>query len=209
MIWEMVTSVPFRGWLKACVLGRFFPCLWLSVSTRKITFNTMCKQASHQRGRSTLLNWIRVTAAWVRCNSWGHNAQLTLKLDKQKETFFPIASITLPSEPWPRCALCSMFHVPLSFWGFPVRTELPGVPACLSRPTHTAASCPVYTVGELATACACLDTSRAATYLFFRSPPLNCNTGRQRLSPFSHGLFVHIRNLMNTTWNKNSPCIAC
>lgn len=138
-MWEMVTFLPFRAWLKVSVWGRNFPSLWLSVGIKKITFNALGIQASHQRCRSKLLNWIRVTAAYFCCNSWGIQCPINAgNLDKQKGTFSPIVSTTLPGAHWPVCALSALHHVPLSFWGFPVRTGLSGKPAHLSRSPHTA-----------------------------------------------------------------------
>lgn len=75
-----------------------------------------------------------------------------------------------------------MFHVPLSFCTFPVRTGLSGAPAHLSRATHTAAkSCPVYTIGELATVCAYLATYRATINLFISRLSLNCKHWKAKI----------------------------
>lgn len=75
-----------------------------------------------------------------------------------------------------------MFHVPLSFCAFPVRTGLSGAPAHLSRATHTAAkSCPVYTIDELATVCVYLANYRATINLFISRLSLNCKHWKAKI----------------------------
>lgn len=96
----------------------------------------------------------------------------------RKEHSFLQQVLLFQGESW----FCSMLHVPLSFWAFPVRTGLPGAPAHLSGATHTAAkSCPVYTIDELATVCAYLATYRATINLFISRLSLTCKHWKAKI----------------------------